>query len=314
MSTLERAPDVLAGLEERERLAPVGDGIELAYDELGDPDAEPVLLIMGLSTQLIHWDERFCRLLAERGYRVIRFDNRDVGHSTKLRSAPVPSTAAMLLGLGTPAYKLRDLARDSAGLLDHLGIERAHAVGASMGGMIAQALAIGYPDRVLSLVSIMSSTGNRLLRMPTWRAFGTLLAKPGRGREAYADRVVNTFSVIGSPEFPTDPEWLRAAALAAYDRGFYPPGVARQLHAINASGDRSRRLRHLDLPAAVIHGSRDPLVRPANGRRTARAIPGARLRMIEGMGHDLPPQVWPIVLEEIDRNSDLVSERDGAGG
>jgi pimeloyl-ACP methyl ester carboxylesterase len=314
MSNLERAPDVLAGLEERERLAPVGDGIELAYDELGDPDAEPVLLIMGLSTQLIHWDVRFCKLLAARGYRVIRFDNRDVGHSTRLESAPPPGTAAMLLGAGRPAYKLRDLAGDVAGLLDHLEIERAHVVGASMGGMIAQAVAIGHPDRVLSLASIMSSTGNRWLRMPTWRAFGTLLAKPARGREGYANRVVKTFSVIGSPDFPTDEEWLRAAALAAYDRGFYPPGVMRQLHAINASGDRTKRLRELDVPTVVIHGTRDPLVRPANGRATARAVPGARLRMIEGMGHDLPPQVWAVILDEIDRGSELASERDGAGG
>jgi pimeloyl-ACP methyl ester carboxylesterase len=298
----ERAPDLLAGLAERERLAPA-NGIEIAYDEIGDPAGEPLLLIMGLATQLIHWDERFCRLLAERGYRVIRFDNRDIGHSTKIEVGGRPGTAAMMLGFGTAAYRLSDMADDTAGLMDHLGIESAHVAGASMGGMIAQTLAIEHPERVRSLASIMSTTGNRRLAMPKLRAFGTLMATPPRNREGYAEQAVRTFRIIGSPGFPTRDELVRAAALAAYDRCFYPPGVARQIHAINTAGDRTRRLRELQVPTVVIHGSRDPLIRPSAGKATARAIPGARLRIIKGMGHDLPPQLWPALVDEIDSNA-----------
>jgi pimeloyl-ACP methyl ester carboxylesterase len=233
---------------------------------------------------------------------VIRFDNRDAGHSTKVEGDRIP-TPAMLLGLGEPAYKLRDMADDAAGLLTDLGIERAHVAGASMGGMIAQALAIGHPDRVLSLASIMSSTGNRRLGLPRWRAFGTLLASPPRSREAYAERAVKTFKVIGSPGFPFDEERFRALALVAYDRCFYPRGVARQLHAITASSDRTRRLREIEAPTVVIHGTEDPLVRPAAGRATAKAIPGSHLCLIEGMGHDLPPALWPRIADQIHRNA-----------
>jgi pimeloyl-ACP methyl ester carboxylesterase len=290
-------------LAERERIAPIGGGIELCYDEIGDPEGAPMLMIMGLATQMIHWDERFCRLLAERGFRVIRFDNRDVGHSTKLDAAEVPKTVEMLLGTGTPAYKLRDMAGDVSGLMDHLGIDRAHVVGASMGGMIAQAVAIGHPDRVLSLCSIMSSTGNRRLGLPRWRAFGTLLAKPPRDRDGYVEQAVRTFRVIGSPAYPFDEERFRAVVGAAYDRAFYPAGVARQLHAITSSSDRTRQLRRLEVPGLVLHGDSDPLSRPAAGKATARAIPGARLRLIEGMGHDLPPQLWPVLVDEIASNA-----------
>jgi pimeloyl-ACP methyl ester carboxylesterase len=294
--------ELLAALAERERLAPA-NGIELAYDEIGDPSGKPLLLIMGLATQLIHWDERFCRLLAERGYRVIRFDNRDIGHSTKVEQAGSPGSAKMLFGLGEPAYRLGDMALDTVGLLDYLEIERAHVVGASMGGMIAQTLAIEHPQRILTLTSIMSTTGNRRLGLPRLRAFGTLFAKPPRSREAYAEQAVKTFKVIGSPGYPMDEERFRVMALAAYDRCFYPPGVSRQLHAISSSGDRTRRLRELRLPALVIHGDSDSLIRTAAGRATARAIPGARLRVLEGMGHDLPPQLWPTLVEEIDANA-----------
>jgi pimeloyl-ACP methyl ester carboxylesterase len=290
-------------LEERERLAPA-NGIELAYDEIGDPDGRPLLLVMGLGTQLIHWDERLCELFAERGFRVIRFDNRDVGHSTKIDSAGVPGRAAMLLGFrASAAYKLADMADDTAGLLDHLGIERAHVAGASMGGMIAQTLAIRAPERVASLASIMSTTGNRRLGMPGRKALGTLIGSPPSRRDAYAEHVVRVFKVIGSPGFPTDEERLRDAALAAFDRCYHPPGVARQLHAITASGDRTPGLRELRVPTVVIHGDKDPLVRPAAGRATARAIPGSHLRMIEGMGHDMPPDVWPILADEIEANA-----------
>jgi pimeloyl-ACP methyl ester carboxylesterase len=302
MAATATAQDLLADLAERERIAHA-NGIEIAYDEIGDREGVPLLLIMGLATQLIHWDERFCRLLAERGYRVIRFDNRDIGHSTKVEDAPVPGTAAMLLGLGEPAYKLADLAADTAGLMDYLGIERAHVAGASMGGMVAQTLAIEDPERVLSLCSIMSTTGNRRLRLPRWRAFGTLMAKPPRDRDGYADQAVRTFKVIGSPGFPMDEERFREMALAAFDRCFYPPGVARQLHAINTGRDRSAALRELRTPTVVIHGERDPLIRPTNGKALARTIPDARLVIIPGMGHDLPRGAWPTIVDAIAANA-----------
>jgi pimeloyl-ACP methyl ester carboxylesterase len=302
VSAASEVTEQMRALAERERRAPA-NGIELAYDEIGDPAGDPLLLVMGLATQLIHWDERFCALLAERGYRVIRFDNRDIGHSQKMEDAPVPSTAAMLFGRGRPAYKLRDLAADAVGLLDHLEIESAHVAGASMGGMIAQTVAIGHPDRVRSLASIMSSTGNRRLGLPKWRALGTLVAKPPRSREGYVEQAVKTFKVIGSPGYPMDEERFRAVVGATYDRSFYPPGVSRQLHATTSSGDRTRQLRRLQVPALVIHGRSDPLIRPAAGRATARAIPGADLRLFEGMGHDLPPALWGELVEAIDANA-----------
>ena len=279
------------------------NGIELCYEELGDPAGEPLVLIMGLATQMIHWDEGFCALLGERGYRAIRFDNRDVGRSTKIDSAGVPSTARMMLGVGRSAYLLRDMADDTVGLLDHLGIDRAHVVGASMGGMIAQQVAIGHPDRVSSLCSIMSTTGSRRLRFPRWRAFGALMAKPPSGREGYIEQAVTTFKVIGSPGYPMDEPHFREVVGRAYDRCFHPPGVARQLHAINCSGDRTRALRRLDLPALVVHGTDDPLVRPSGGKATARAIPGARLHLVEGMGHDLPRQLHAELADLIAENA-----------
>jgi pimeloyl-ACP methyl ester carboxylesterase len=285
-----------------ERLAPA-NGIELCYEELGDPAGEPLVLIMGLATQMIHWDDEFCGLLGDRGYRVIRFDNRDIGHSTKLDSAGAPSTAAMMLGVGRPAYLLRDMGDDTIGLLDHLGIERAHVAGASMGGMIAQQVAIDHPDRALSLCSIMSTPGSRRLRFPRWRAFGALMAKPPSDRDGYVDQAVKTFKVIGSPGFPMDERRFRDVVGRAYDRCFHPPGVARQLHAINCSGDRTRALRRLDLPALVVHGTDDPLVRTFAGKATARAIPGAKLHLVEGMGHDLPRQVHAELADAIDANA-----------
>jgi pimeloyl-ACP methyl ester carboxylesterase len=282
-----------------ERLAPA-NGIELCYQEIGDPDGEPLVLVMGLATQMIAWDEDFCAMLAERGFRVVRFDNRDIGRSTKIDSAGPPSRIDMLSGRrATAPYLLRDMAADTVGLMDHLGIESAHLVGASMGGMIVQTAAIEHPRRVRSLVSIMSTTGSRWVGFPTFKAFGVLLGTPPRSREAAIERAIKTFGVIGSPAYPFDEERIRQIAGTAYDRGHSAAGVARQLHAITASGDRTRALQRLDLPATVIHGSSDVLVRPSGGRATAKAIPGARLKMIEGMGHDLPPALWPTFSEEI---------------
>jgi pimeloyl-ACP methyl ester carboxylesterase len=291
-----------------EQMAPA-NGIELAYQEMGDADAEPLILVMGLATQMIAWDERFCSLLADAGFRVIRFDNRDIGRSTKMDSAGVPSRVDMISGRhATAAYLLRDMARDTVGLMDHLGIDSAHLVGASMGGMIVQTVAIKHPERVRSMVSIMSTTGSRWTGLPSLKAFGVLLGTPPKNRDAVIERGVKTFKVIGSPGFPFDEERVRDVAGRSYDRGHSAAGVVRQLHAISASGDRTRGLRGVEAPTTVIHGSRDVLVRPAGGRATARAIPGARLRMIEGMAHDLPQAIWPEVVEMIASNAARAGE------
>lgn len=299
----------MGGLSE-ERLAPV-NGIEIAYQEIGDSDGEPLLLIMGLATQMLGWDEAFCAMLAERGFRVVRFDNRDIGRSTKLASAGLPKRTDMLLGRRrTAPYLLRDMAADTTGLMDHLGIESAHLVGASMGGMIAQTVAIYWPRRVRSLISMLSSTGNRWLGVPTWKAFGTLFARRGEGREAAIEQTLRTFRAIGSPGYPMDEERFRELAAASYDRSRSRAGIARQLHAITASGDRTAALERLRLPATVLHGGSDPLIRPLAGRATARAIRDSRLRVFDGMGHDLPPQLWPEFVEEIT----ATAQRSGPAG
>jgi pimeloyl-ACP methyl ester carboxylesterase len=286
-----------------ERLAPA-NGIELCYQEMGDPDGEPLLLVMGLATQMIAWDEEFCALLAERGFRVVRFDNRDIGRSTRIGSAGLPGRLDMLVGRrGTAPYLLRDMAADAFGLMDHLGIESAHLVGASMGGMIVQTAAIEDADRVRSLTSIMSTTGNRRVGHPSYRTFGLLLGSPPREREAVVERVVKTFKLIGSPGYPFEEERIRELAGRSFDRGHGAAGIARQLHAITASGDRTPGLQKLDLPALVIHGKNDVLVNPSGGRATAKAIPGARLKMVDGMGHDLPRALWPTFVEEIAANA-----------
>jgi pimeloyl-ACP methyl ester carboxylesterase len=286
-----------------ERLAPC-NGIEIAYQEMGDADAEPLFLVMGLATQMLAWDEGFCDALAERGFRVVRFDNRDIGRSTKLTAAGPPPRLDMMLGRrGSAAYLLRDMAADTIGLMDHLGIESAHVVGASMGGMIAQTLAIEHPGRVRSLVSIMSNTGSRWTGLPSRKAMAVLLGQPPRDRESAVERAVRTFAVIGSPGFPFDEERLRRIAGRSYDRGHSAAGVARQLHAITASGDRTKALHGVRVPTTVIHGNRDVLVRPAGGRATARAIPDARLKIVDGMGHDLPRQLWPVFAEAIADNA-----------
>ncbi|MQA72778.1 MAG: alpha/beta fold hydrolase [Solirubrobacterales bacterium] len=297
----DSGPPGTAGWSE-ERFAEVG-AIELCYQEMGDPAGEPMVLVMGLGMQMIAWEDGLCELLAGAGFRVIRFDNRDTGRSTAVR-APAPTRVAMLAGLRRGlAYTLDDLADDAAGLIDALELDSAHVVGASMGGMIAQVVGYRAPDRVRSLGLIMTGSGKRTVSMPRLRALGALLQDAPEGREAQAEHAVRLFRLIGSPTFAANDERIRAHALAAYDRGRNRAGAARQLHAITASGDRRRRLRSVRAPTVVIHGSRDPLVRPAAGRSVAAAIPGARLVIVPGMGHDLPPEVWPTVAGEVLANA-----------
>lgn len=295
-----------------ERYADAG-AVRLCYQELGDLDGEPMLMVMGLGTQMIHWDTGFCELLAAEGYRVIRFDNRDVGRSGRIRGKP-PSRLAMLTGLPhSLAYTLEDMADDALGLADALGLESAHYVGASMGGMIAQVAGYRSPDRVRSLGLLMTGSGKRLASLPRLRALGTLLREAPKDREGYADHIARVFGAIGSPDLGRESDRIRRHAFAAYDRGISRGGVARQLHAITASGDRSRKLRTVRAPTVVIHGAADPLVRPIAGRSVAEAIPGARMVIVPGMGHDLPPEVWPqIAAELVDnaRRTESVEDRD----
>jgi pimeloyl-ACP methyl ester carboxylesterase len=284
--------------EMNDRFARVGE-LEIAYRTLGDADDPPLLLVMGLGSQLIHWDLEFCEQLAERGFHVIRFDNRDAGRSTKIK-APVPNLVRGVAGLPIKApYLLDDMAGDAFGLLDHLGIERAHVVGVSMGGMIAQTMAIRRPERVLSLASVMSTTGERRVGRPKLRLWGVLLRRAPRDRQQYIEYFVRVFRMIGSPGFPVDEDRLRKLAAATYDRGHHPAGTGRQLAAIMASGDRTPQLRRLAVPTVVIHGTDDPLVPFRGGVATARAIPNAEFLAIPGMGHDLPRQVWPRIIDAI---------------
>jgi pimeloyl-ACP methyl ester carboxylesterase len=285
-------------------MAAVGGDVELCYETFGDPDDPPVVLIMGLATQMIAWHEDFCAQLAERGFFVVRFDNRDAGRSTRFRDARPPTLRQMLLrDRRAAAYSLADMAQDVVGLLDHLGIERAHVVGASMGGMIAQTVAIRHPDRVLSLVSIMSNTGGRWSGQPALTIYPIFLKRAPHDRDGYIEHSVRLFTAIGSAGFPRDEEELRAHAALAYDRGVSAAASGRQLAAILAERDRTADLRRLRVPALVIHGTADKLVAPSGGRRTAKAIPGARLLEIEGMGHDLPRGAWPQILGGIEETA-----------
>ncbi len=278
--------------------------IEIAYDTFGDPSDPALLLVMGLATQMIAWHDDFCAELAARGFHVIRFDNRDVGRSSAMRHLPVPTIRQLALRSKKAAgYTLSDMAADAVGLLDQLGIERAHVVGASMGGMIAQTIAIDHPGRVLSLASIMSNTGARWSGQPQLATYRVLLGRPPQEREAFIEHVLKVYKVIGSPGFDRGEDDLRRIAALSYERGRNPAGSGRQLAAIIASGNRTKRLQKLTVPTVVIHGTKDRLVNPSGGRATARAIPGARLVEIEGMGHDLPRGAWPQMIEAITENA-----------
>ncbi len=290
------------------------NGIELCYEIFGDANAEPMLLIMGLGAQMIHWDDDFCRQLAARGFRVIRFDNRDIGKSSRLsggkRLGPVELLKLRFLKIPVAApYSLRDMAEDATGLMDVLGIKSAHLVGASMGGMIAQEIAILFPARVRSLTSIMSTTGNPKDPPPTREAAAVLMAPPPASKEEYFARYAQTWKVLRAGSFPEDEARDRSRAELNFERGLNPAGVGRQLRAILASGSRKPRLASVKAPTLVIHGTVDPLVRPAAGMDTAASIPGAKLMMVEGMGHALPIRFWPQIIDAIDKHAHAASAK-----
>ena len=280
------------------------NGIQLEYETFGDKSAQPLLLIMGLAAQMILWDDEFCDKLAAKGHYVIRFDNRDIGLSTKIDEAGMPDVitamAASMQGETVEAaYSLDDMADDTAGLLDALNIDKAHICGASMGGMIAQTIAIRHPERVSSLVSIMSSTGAPDLPQAEPEVMAVLLTPPPPEREANIEHGISVWRTIGSPGFPFDEERVRGRMTRSYDRCFCPEGVARQLMAIIAHGDRTPGLKSVTAPTLVIHGKDDPLVPVECGKATAAAVPGADILIIDGMGHDLPVGAWPQIIDAI---------------
>ena len=292
-----------------EALCRVSPEIELCYETFGDPGDPTALLVMGLATQMIGWPDEFCEQIAERGFHVVRFDNRDIGRSTHLKNAPTPTILQLLTrSKKAAAYDLGDMAGDAAGLLRELDLAPAHVIGASMGGMIAQTLAARHPELVLSLTSIMSTTGSRRVGQPTLRLYPMLAARPARGREKAIERAEKVFRAIGSKGLEPDMDHVRDIAGRSFDRGRGDQrGQARQLAAIGASGNRTRELRRIKAPTLVIHGTDDPLIRPSGGRATVRAIPGAKLVEIEGMGHDLPRAAWERMIEAIVANAELAA-------
>jgi pimeloyl-ACP methyl ester carboxylesterase len=286
-----------------EQFCEVGRGITLCYEEFGEASATPLVLIMGLGTQMIGWPEEFCEQLAERGFRVVRFDNRDAGRSTRLEGSPPTPGQLLRRKIDPVLYTLSDMAQDTANLLRALEIEPAHVVGVSMGGMIAQTLAVEHPESVRTLVSIMSNTGNRWKGQPAFGIYRYLLRAAPADRDGFIEYLVKVFAAIGSRGLPQDTERVREIAARSYDRGHDPAATGRQLGAIIASGDRTSRLAAIRAPTLVIHGTTDRMVRPSGGRATARAIPGAKLLMIEGMGHDLPSAAWTQLIDAISQHA-----------
>jgi len=275
------------------------NGLEIEYEVHGDPQNPAVLLIMGLGVQLIHWDQGFVDELVKRGFYVIRFDNRDVGLSTKLESSGPADIAGVLAGETRPAYALDDMADDAVGVLDALHIKAAHIVGASMGGFIAQLVAINHPDRTLSLTSIMSGPGGHDAIPPTPEALEALVRMPAPTREEIIQNSIEARRIFAGEGNPFNVEEQRALVERAYDRSYYPIGFGRQYAAILASKTRIPALRNVKVPTLVVHGADDPLVPPENGRRVAAAVPGARYLEFAGAGHNLPPSTWGEVADAI---------------
>lgn len=288
-----------------EQVAPLPSGIELCYETFGSPSDPAVLLIMGLGGPMGWWDHELCMGLAERGYFVIRYDNRDTGRSTKLRESRVRKgdVVRAMAGLTRAPYSISDLADDAIGLLDHLGIDAAHVAGVSMGGMIAQTIAIKHPDRIRSLTSIMSSTGRRTVGWQHPKLIPGLMGSNGSGREGYLQNSQRGWERISSPAYPTDETRRLNRAIETYDRGWSGSGVLRHMLAVLTQPDRTSDLAKVSIPTTVIHGLADPLVHRSGGRATAKAIPGAELIEIGGMGHDIPVQLWPTFIDAIDRTA-----------
>ena len=288
-----------------EQIAPLPNGIDLCYQTFGDPGAEPLLLVMGLGGPMTWWDPEFCQMLADRGFFVIRYDNRDTGRSTKV-SGQINrrKIAASFAGLKpqTP-YTMQDLADDGFLLLDHLELDAAHVVGISMGGMIVQTMALSQPKRILSLTSIMSTTGRRTVG---WQdpSLLPLMVASRHSREDYIETSAKLWRLIGSPLYPDTTETIRERAAETWDRGVSRAGVMRQMGAILTQPDRSRALRSLRVPALVIHGMHDKMVHVSGGRATSSAIPGSELLLVPGMGHDVPPQLHETFVEAIRRVAD----------
>jgi pimeloyl-ACP methyl ester carboxylesterase len=299
-------PDPGTVARSKELFAPVSPEVELCYQTFGDPSGDPLLLVMGLGGPMTWWDPLLCEELASRGFHVVRYDNRDTGRSTH-GTGRVHRTALLRAFAGRggrPPYTLTDMAEDAVGLLDHLGIDRAHVAGVSMGGMIAQTLAVEHPDRVASLISIMSTSGRRTVGWQHPKLMPMLVAPKGPGREAYARASARSWQLIGSPAYPQDVEEVRERAYETYDRGWSADGVMRQMLAILHQPDRTHRLRSLRMPALVVHGLADHMVHVSGGRATAAAIPGSELVLVPGMGHDLPRPLYAEIADAIRRTAD----------
>jgi pimeloyl-ACP methyl ester carboxylesterase len=291
-----------------ELFAPIAPGVELCYQTFGDADGDPLVLVMGLGGPMTWWDPDLCRLLAEQGFYVVRFDNRDVGRSSRVGGRVSRSTLVRAftgVRVRTP-YSIEDMAADTFGLMDHLGLDSAHLAGVSMGGMIAQTMAIAQPRRVRSLTSIMSTTGKRTVGWQHPSLLPTLLASRGPSREAYVRASTTVWRLIGSPGYPQPVEHTEERAGETYDRGVSASGVLRQMLAVVTQRNRAARLHSLRLPAMVIHGLADKMVHVSGGRATAAAIPGAELLLVDGMGHDLPPELFDTFVGAIRRTADRV--------
>ena len=294
-----------------ERMAPLPSGTEICYQTFGDPEADPLLLVMGLGGPMTWWSPEFCTLLAEAGFFVIRYDNRDTGRSSR---SPGRITRRQLVRAfagrnARPPYSLADLADDGFGLLDHLGIDAAHVVGISMGGMIAQTMALRSPARVASLTSIMSTTGRRTVGWQDPRLLPLLLARTAQSREGYIKTSARLWRIIGSPLYPDTTDAVRDRAAETWDRGVSAAGVGRQMLAVLTQPDRSRDLRSIRVPTLVIHGLADKMVHVSGGRATSHAVPGSELLLVPGMGHDVPVELHQTFVEAIRHNADRAAKR-----